>query len=297
MLKAWFTLLRLPDLFALPGEVITGLLLAGAGLPPDFLIPPGMVCLSAVCASVCGSIFRSLMQLKEDCLNHPERPIPSGKVSPRAAMLAMICAGLFAILPAYFAGWYALAVAVLLLTCSFRLALLPVTHVLRIALGVAAVYPTGLIRMPHLLPVGLVTLGMFLFSAGRLKILSVEPRTLMKPGRRIFISGAIIAYGTLFGIALNTPTDNWYSLLCGGISALSSGVFVVLTYWAFRLLQYPNTPADVLKCAGLLTFSQIFLHAGAAAILSSLKIALLLLAAAVLSRILARWISKQENGA
>jgi hypothetical protein len=118
----------------------------------------------------------------------------------------------------------------------------------------------------------------------------------MKPGRRFFFAGAVIAYGTLFGIAVNMPTDHWYTITCGIISALSSGFFIVLMYWSFRLLQYPNTPDEVRRNGGLLLFSLIFLHAAAAALFGSLILTGIFIAGAILSRLIAIYLSKPTQG-
>jgi len=118
----------------------------------------------------------------------------------------------------------------------------------------------------------------------------------MKPGRRFFFAGAVIAYGTLFGIAVNMPTDHWYTITCGIVSALSSGLFIVLMYWSFRLLQYPNTPDEVRRNGGLLLFSLIFLHAAAAALFGSLILTGIFIAGAILSRLIAIYLSKPTQG-
>ncbi|MBO5959402.1 MAG: hypothetical protein J6Q65_04700, partial [Lentisphaeria bacterium] len=131
------------------------------------------------------------------------------------------------------------------------------------------------------------------FAWGRNRVLATDPAKLMKPGRRIFIAGAVIVYGTLFGIAINLPTDHWYALTCGAVSALSSGVFMVMTYWSFRMFQYPNTANDVRKFCGMLLFALIFLHAGAASLFQSLTITLILLAGAVIARLSAIWLSRK----
>lgn len=297
MLKAWFTFLRTPDLFCLPGDVIAGLLLAANGLPPHAMLPLIALSVSVVLASVCGSIFRAILSIRDDMLRHPERPLPSGAVSPRAAMVAMVAAGLLSLAFAIITGPFGFFAVLLLLAASFTLKSLPLAHGLRVALGVIAATGLTEISRDRLFIAGIFALGLVLYSFGRWKILSTSPETPQKPGRRFFFAGAVIAYGTLFGIAINTPTDNWYSLTCGGISAVLSGVFMVLMYWSFRILQYPNTPDEVRRNGGLLLFALLFLQAAVAAVCDALILTGLLFAAAVLSRLLAIWISKPVKGA
>ena len=296
MLKSWLTFLRVPELFTLPGDVFAGFLLTAAELPRLAVLPLIALSLSAVLASVCGSIFRAILNIRDDILRHPERPLPSGAVSPRAAMVAMVASGLLSLAFAIIAGPLGFLAVLLLLCSSFSLKSLPVAHGLRVALGVIAAIDLTAPEINRTVIAGIFALGLILYSFGRWKVLSCKPELTMKPGRRFFFAGAVIAYGTLFGIAVNMPTDHWYTITCGIISALSSGLFIVLMYWSFRLLQYPNTPDEVRRNGGLLLFSLIFLHAAAAALFGSLILTGLFIAGAILSRLIAIYLSKSTQG-
>ena len=296
MLKSWLTFLRVPELFTLPGDVFAGFLLTAAELPRLAVLPLIALSLSAVLASVCGSIFRAILNIRDDILRHPERPLPSGAVSPGAAMVAMVASGLLSLAFAIIAGPPGFLAVLLLLCASFSLKSLPVAHGLRVALGVIAAIDLTAPKINRTVIAGIFALGLILYSFGRWKVLSCKPELTMKPGRRFFFAGAVIAYGTLFGIAVNMPTDHWYTITCGIISALSSGLFIVLMYWSFRLLQYPNTPDEVRRNGGLLLFSLIFLHAAAAALFGSLILTGIFIAGAILSRLIAIYLSKPTQG-
>ena len=296
MLKSWLTFLRVPELFTLPGDVFAGFLLTAAELPRLAVLPLIALSLSAVLASVCGSIFRAILNIRDDILRHPERPLPSGAVSPRAAMVVMVASGLLSLAFAIIAGPLGFLAVLLLLCASFSLKSLPVAHGLRVALGVIAAIDLTAPEINRTVIAGIFALGLILYSFGRWKVLSCKPELTMKPGRRFFFAGAVIAYGTLFGIAVNMPTDHWYTITCGIISALSSGLFIVLMYWSFRLLQYPNTPDEVRRNGGLLLFSLIFLHAAAAALFGSLILTGIFIAGAILSRLIAIYLSKPTQG-
>ena len=296
MLKSWLTFLRVPELFTLPGDVFAGFLLTAAELPRLAVLPLIALSLSAVLASVCGSIFRAILNIRDDILRHPERPLPSGAVSPKAAMVAMVASGLLSLAFAIIAGPLGFLAVLLLLCASFSLKSLPVAHGLRVALGVIAAIDLTAPEINRTVIAGIFALGLILYSFGRWKVLSCKPELTMKPGRRFFFAGAVIAYGTLFGIAVNMPTDHWYTITCGIISALSSGLFIVLMYWSFRLLQYPNTPDEVRRNGGLLLFSLIFLHAAAAALFGSLILTGIFIAGAILSRLIAIYLSKPTQG-
>lgn len=296
MLKSWLTFLRVPELFTLPGDVFAGFLLTAAELPRLAVLPLIALSLSAVLASVCGSIFRAILNIRDDILRHPERPLPSGAVSPRAAMVAMVASGLLSLAFAIIAGPLGFLAVLLLLCASFSLKSLPVAHGLRVALGVIAAIDLTAPEINRTVIAGIFALGLILYSFGRWKVLSCKPELTMKPGRRFFFAGAVIAYGTLFGIAVNMPTDHWYTITCGIVSALSSGLFIVLMYWSFRLLQYPNTPDEVRRNGGLLLFSLIFLHAAATALFGSLILTGIFIAGAILSRLIAIYLSKPTQG-
>lgn len=296
MLKSWLTFLRVPELFTLPGDVFAGFLLTAAELPRLAVLPLIALSLSAVLASVCGSIFRAILNIRDDILRHPERPLPSGAVSPGAAMVAMVASGLLSLAFAIIAGPPGFLAVLLLLCASFSLKSLPVAHGLRVALGVIAAIDLTAPEINRTVIAGIFALGLMLYSFGRWKVLSCKPELTMKPGRRFFFAGAVIAYGTLFGIAVNMPTDHWYTITCGIVSALSSGLFMVLMYWSFRLLQYPNTPDEVRRNGGLLLFSLIFLHAAAAALFGSLILTGIFIAGAILSRLIAIYLSKPTQG-
>ncbi len=296
MLKNWLSFIRAPELFTLPGDVFAGFLLTAAGLSRSAILPLTALAFAAVLAAICGSIFRSIMNIKNDSLRHPERALPSGAVSPRAAMAAMTASGILALAFSIVAGPTGFFAVLLLLCTSFSLKSLPAAHGLRFALGVIAAAGPEVPPTNRLIIAGIFALGLILYSFGRWKILAVRPELPKKPGRRVFFAGAVIAYGTLFGIAIRMPTDNWYSITCGIVSALFSGLFLVLMYWSFRILQYPNTPDEVRKNGGLLLFSLIFLHGALAALYGCLILTGVFLAGAVLSRLIAIYLTRPVKG-
>ncbi|KAF3469958.1 UbiA family prenyltransferase [Streptomyces sp. Tu 3180] len=106
--RAWAELLRLPAVFTVPGDVLAGTAAAGAR--------PGRPAVLAVGASVClyeaGMTLNDWADRAEDAVARPHRPLPSGRVRPRAALTAagtLTAAGLAL---AACAGRRALAVAV-----------------------------------------------------------------------------------------------------------------------------------------------------------------------------------------
>ncbi|MFJ6983374.1 MULTISPECIES: SCO3242 family prenyltransferase [unclassified Streptomyces] len=83
-MRAWAELLRLPALFTVPGDA-----LAGAAATS---VRPGRRTLLAVAASLClyeaGMALNDWADRAEDAVERPQRPLPSGRVRPVAALTA-----------------------------------------------------------------------------------------------------------------------------------------------------------------------------------------------------------------
>ncbi len=110
-IRSWLALLRLPNLFTVPGDVVAGLMLAAA---------PARCLLSLIPASLClyasGLILNDWFDRGQDLAGRPERPLPSGQISPRAALAAASALALAALVLAALAGLKSLATAVVLLS-------------------------------------------------------------------------------------------------------------------------------------------------------------------------------------
>jgi len=92
---AWLQLVRPPNLFTVPGDPVAGMLLA----LPAAAAPDGRTMTAAAAASLAvyaaGLIDNDLADHCDDLQRRPERPLPAGRVSARAARAA--AGGLFTI--------------------------------------------------------------------------------------------------------------------------------------------------------------------------------------------------------
>lgn len=83
-LRAWAELLRVSALFSVPGDALAGAAATG--------LRPGRGTALAVGASLClyeaGMALNDWADREEDAVDRPHRPIPSGRVSPGAALAA-----------------------------------------------------------------------------------------------------------------------------------------------------------------------------------------------------------------
>lgn len=102
-LRAYAQLVRLPNVFTAMADICLGALVAGA-LPRHWL-PFGLLLLTSACLYSGGMVWNDFFDVEQDRRERPFRPIPSGRVSRRAAALLgaglMVCGMLLALL----AGW------------------------------------------------------------------------------------------------------------------------------------------------------------------------------------------------
>jgi 4-hydroxybenzoate polyprenyltransferase len=109
--RGWLQLLRVPNLFTVPGDPAGGFLLAmaaGADGPWWRLAPAAGASVLLYCA---GLIANDVLDLSEDRRDRPTRPLPSGAVSVHAAGLAFVVCLLSGAALAFLAGRAALLMA------------------------------------------------------------------------------------------------------------------------------------------------------------------------------------------
>ena len=82
MLKDLAELVRAPAALTVPGDVLAGAVAAGNGRPKQLI---GLAA-SSVCIYWAGMALNDWADRTVDAVERPERPIPSGRVSPRVAL-------------------------------------------------------------------------------------------------------------------------------------------------------------------------------------------------------------------
>lgn len=85
-IKPYLQLVRLPNAFTAMADPLAGVLVVAGSCINQFdkLELAALLCISA-CLYTAGIVFNDLMDLDEDRLQRPERPLPSGQVSVRTA--------------------------------------------------------------------------------------------------------------------------------------------------------------------------------------------------------------------
>lgn len=199
-LKSWLRLIRLPNLLTVPGDVLAGFFLAGGASCAGGAGRLGYVLGAALTLYIVGLLLNDVFDRDVDAKERPDRPIPSGAVPVRAAVLVAIAAALSALNLAVGAGgsWRSgpFAAAVLLLIvivaydCPLRrrlpvagLGLMGLCRALDVFLGATAVLdPTaGFTAVPAAcahaaLPAAAIFLYVVAFSALARREADVELR-------------------------------------------------------------------------------------------------------------------------
>lgn len=106
-LRAWAELLRLPALFTVPGDALTGATTVSAALGSRTFLAIG----SSLCLYEAGMALNDWADRAEDAVERPHRPLPSGRVRPSAALAAACALTATGLTLAARAGRPALAVA------------------------------------------------------------------------------------------------------------------------------------------------------------------------------------------
>ncbi|THA79442.1 prenyltransferase [Streptomyces sp. A0642] len=82
--RAWAELLRISALFTVPGDALAGAAAAGRRPGRSTALAVG----SSLCLYEAGMALNDWADRDEDAVDRPHRPIPSGRITPRAALTA-----------------------------------------------------------------------------------------------------------------------------------------------------------------------------------------------------------------
>jgi len=124
-LLAWLRLLRVPNLFTVPGDPIVGFLLASSASSFSEMFAVWPCLLASMFLYMAGLISNDYFDLEEDRRERPDRPLPSGAVNPRTALvvsLLLTAGGLgFAAVASMTCLLVALILSIFILTYNIRL--------------------------------------------------------------------------------------------------------------------------------------------------------------------------------
>ncbi len=215
-------LTRFPLVFTAVADSAAGWLLAGGGAEPAKL---GLLAGASSCLYACGMVLNDIADLPRDRTLHPERPLPSGQVSPAAAqafgLALMFGAALFGVLLGGAAAQMVLGTAVLVVAYDFLLKRWRVPG----ALGMAAVRASNM--MIGMLAAGAASWQPAAVLAGYVFFLTLMS-TLEEGGGR---KGLFAVCGLAMAAAPLALARNAHALIAGGALA---GLLAVHTLVSLR---------------------------------------------------------------
>jgi 4-hydroxybenzoate polyprenyltransferase len=263
--QAWWQLIRPPNLFTVPGDPLAGFVLAGvlAEQPPAWHLAWWPM-LAALLLYAGGLIGNDLADEEEDRRDRPSRPIPSGRISRRAARLAALGCGAAGLLCAAAAGWQTLLAALFTLAAILayngglkrRLVAGSLTMGCcrggSLLLGVmTAGWPDGAAGL-----VCAVVAGVTLYVAGVTAIADRETAAVRLGVRRWVPLAAVIGIGLALG---------WWLPLPGATLLLLAGAAAWAGYQAWQLRGIP-APARVGPAIGALIRGLLLVQAAVCAL-------------------------------
>ena len=281
----WLQLLRLPNLFTVPGDPIAGFLLVNIGwgiynqdgevYVSDALIFVLLAVLSSLLLYCSGLLANDYFDLEEDRRERPSRPLPSGRVRPESVILAALVLALGGVGAAYLAGgrWTALAAAILAGVIFFYDAVgkripvlgsitMGVCRGLSALIGAMAAWAGTMdaITIQMLLPAAGFIIGLTLYIAAVTSVSKKETGADRVGLRRflpvvaMFVWVVGTAACTLFGMIFWMPSVVLLILACGWTISCAES------------LKGQVQPGDVQRTVGKLIRALLLMQAAAAAL-------------------------------
>ena len=274
-LRGWFQLIRLPHLFTVPGDPLIGFLIAGGLAQSAGYFPIAAVCFISFSMSLFGILTNDLADIQIDMTQHPDRPLPRGAVSPRAASYAAQLCFLAAVVPALCLGWRFTFITLVELICIYTYnfyvkyrpkrmsTMMAVMRDLMFGLGILIV--PG-ISIPRVLLLILYGVGLFLYYCGLNEITRAETLSRMvRPGGGKMLAGACCCaiVPLVFVIKLLRDSTSVLPVIFGLLAILLCAVYLLITLWVYQVSRTGASPARV-QMAVLVSFRAAFLVQAAA---------------------------------
>ena len=256
-LRGWFQLLRLPHLFTVPGDPLIGFLFAGGLMNVRGFAGIATVCFISSAMSLFGIITNDLADIQIDMTEHPDRPLPRGVISPRAASYAAQLCFLAAVVPSFFLGWrfsfVTLVALVSIYSYNFYVKYRPkrasvmmaIMRDLMFGLGILIVHDISLRRILLLVVYGV---GLFLYYCGLNEITRSETLSKMvRPGGGKMLAGACCcaAASLAFTWKLFLGSSGLAPALFGVLAILLCILYLLVALWVYQVSRTGASPARV----------------------------------------------------
>jgi 4-hydroxybenzoate polyprenyltransferase len=203
MIKHYFLLLRVPNLFTVPSNILAGYFSVAQSLSTNLSVLSLLVA-SSVLLYISGIVFNDYFDIEVDRKERPFRPLPSEKVSKRtafvAAAMSMVAANGLAFMVSTLSFTVAIILSVIILSYDYQLKqtilgpiLMGSARTLNVLLGASAILP-AVISVQKVLPeqrLAILCISMFLYvlSITLLSRMEVGPA---KPARTVTLPFVVI---------------------------------------------------------------------------------------------------------
>ena len=275
-LRGWFQLVRLPHLFTVPGDPLIGFLIAGGMLQHDRgYFPIAAVCFISFAMSLFGIITNDLADIQIDMTQHPDRPLPRGAVSPRAASYASQLCFLAAVIPALCLGWrftfITLVALISIYTYNFYVKYRPKRMSTMMAVMRDLMFGLGILIVSDISPRRILLLflygiGLFLYYCGLNEITRSETLSkIVRPGGGKMLAGACCCaiVPLVFVIKLLRESTALLPVMFGLFAILLCAVYLLIALWVYQVSRTGASPARV-QMSVLVSFRAAFLVQAAA---------------------------------
>ena len=276
-LRGWFQLIRLPHLFTVFADPLIGFLIAG-GLAQGV---HGYVRVTAVCfisfaMSLFGIITNDLADIQIDMTDHPDRPLPRGLVSPRAASYAAQLCFLAAVVPSFCLGWrfsfVTLVALISIYSYNFYVKYRPKRASVMMAVMRDLTFGLGILVVPgisirRILLLFVYGIGLFLYYCGLNAITRSETLSKMvRPGGGKMLAGACCCaiVPLFFVVKLLRDSTSLAPVIFGLLAILICAVYLLIALWVYQVSRTGASPARV-QMAVHVSFRAAFLVQAAAA--------------------------------
>ena len=276
-LRGWFQLVRLPHLFTVPGDPLVGFLIAGGMMHQAHgFFPITAVCFISFALSLFGIITNDLADIQIDMTQHPDRPLPRGVVSPRAASYAAQLCFLAAVVPAICLGWQftfvTLVALISIYSYNFYVKYRPKRASVMMAVMRGLMFGLGILIVPDIsirrvLLLVLYGVGLFLYYCGLNEITRSETLSkIVRPGGRGMLAGACCCASVplIFVIKLLRDSTTLTPVMFGLLAILLCAVYLVIALWVYQVSRTGASPARV-QMSVHVSFRAAFLVQAAAA--------------------------------
>lgn len=277
-LRGWFQLIRLPLLFTMPADPLTGFLIAG-GLAQGSqgYARVATVCFISFAMSLFGIITNDLADIQLDMTQHPDRPLPRGLVSPRAASYASQLCFLAAVIPSFCLGWrfsfVTLVALISIYSYNFYVKYRPKRASVMMAVMRDLMFGLGIlivpgISIPRILMLLVYGVGLFLYYCGLNEITRSETLSKMvRPGGGKMLAGAGLCavVPLIFTVKLLRDSATLMPVLFGLLAILLCAVYLLVSLWVYQVSRTGASPVRVQMAVHVSFRAALMVQAAAAA--------------------------------